>query len=68
MAQLISMLFNRLVEFIPMSSYFEGKGSQLLSFGDMCHVIKTKGMVFRYMWVYSKEDTMALTYRAVVTS
>ena len=33
-----------------------------------CHVIKTKGMVFRYTWVYSKEDTMAHTYRAVVTS
>ena len=35
--------------------------------GD-CHVIKKKGMVFRYMWVYSKEDTMAHTYRAVDTS
>ena len=33
-----------------------------------CHVIKTKGMVFRNMWVYSKEDTMAHTYRLVVTS
>ena len=33
-----------------------------------CRAIKTKGMVFRYMWVYSKEDTMAHTYRAVVTS
>ena len=26
-----------------------------------CHAIKTKGMVFRYTWVYSKEDTMAHT-------
>ena len=34
----------------------------------ICHVIKTKGMVFRYTWVYSKEDTMAHTYRSVVTS
>ena len=33
-----------------------------------CHAIKTKGMVFRYTWVYSKEDTMAHTYRAMVTS
>ena len=33
-----------------------------------CRVIKTKGMVFRYTWVYSKEDTMAHTRRAVVTS
>ena len=33
-----------------------------------CHTIKTKGMVFRFTWVYSKEDTMAHTYRAVVTS
>ena len=33
-----------------------------------CHAIKMKGMVFRYMWVYSKEDTMAHIYRAVVTS
>ena len=30
--------------------------------------MKTKGMVFRYTWVYSKEDTMAHTRRAVVTS
>ena len=29
---------------------------------------KTKGNVFRYMWVYAKEDTMAHTYRSVVTS
>ena len=27
-----------------------------------------KGMVFRYTWVYSKEDTMAHTRRAMVTS
>ena len=30
--------------------------------------MKTKGMVFRYTWVYSKEDTMAHTRRPVVTS
>ena len=30
--------------------------------------MKTKGMVFRYTWVYSKEDTMAHTCRPVVTS
>ena len=35
MAQLISMLLNRLVEFILKSSYFKTKGSQLLGFGDM---------------------------------
>ena len=28
----------------------------------------TKGMVFRYTWVYSKEDTMAHNRRLVVTS
>ena len=33
-----------------------------------CRAIKTKGMVFRYTWVYSKEDTMAHTHGAVVTS
>ena len=33
-----------------------------------CHVMMTKGMVFRYTWVYSKEDTMAHTRRPVVTS
>ena len=33
-----------------------------------CHAIKTKGMVFRNTWVYSKEDAMAHTYRPVVTS
>ena len=31
-------------------------------------MMKTKGMVFRYMWVYSKEDTMAHTRGLVVTS
>ena len=35
---------------------------------ENCRPIKTKGMVFRYTWIYSKEDTMAHTYRAVVTS
>ena len=33
-----------------------------------CRAMKTKGMVFRYMWVYSKEDTMAQIRRPVVTS
>ena len=33
-----------------------------------CRAMMTKGMVFRYMWVYSKEDTMAHTHRPVVTS
>ena len=33
-----------------------------------CRAIKMKGMVFRYTWVYSKEDTMAHTHRLVVTS
>ena len=33
-----------------------------------CRAIKTEGMVFRYTWVYSKEDIMAHTYRPVVTS
>ena len=33
-----------------------------------CRAMMTKGMVFRYMWVYSKEDTMAHTCRPVVTS
>ena len=26
----------------------------------------TKGIVFRYTWVYSKEDTMAHTHRLVL--
>ena len=34
----------------------------------ICHAIKMQGMVFRYTWVYSKEDTMAHTHRPVVTS
>ena len=38
-----------------------------IKFDKFCRVIKTKGMVFRYTWVYSKEDTMAHTYRPVVT-
>ena len=33
-----------------------------------CRAMKTKGTVFRYTWVYSKEDTMAHTCRLVVTS
>ena len=34
----------------------------------LCRAMITKGMVFRYTWVYSKEDTMAHTRRLVVTS
>ena len=34
----------------------------------ICRTMMMKGMVFRYMWVYSKEDTMAHTCRPVVTS
>ena len=33
-----------------------------------CRAMKTKGMVFRYTWVYSKKDTMAHTHRLVVIS
>ena len=33
-----------------------------------CRAMKTKGMVFRYTWVYSKDNTMAHTCRPVVTS
>ena len=33
-----------------------------------CRAMMTKGMVFRYTWVYSKEDTMAHTRRLMVTS
>ena len=40
----------------------------ILCFGNFCRAMKTKGMVFRYTWVYSKEDTMAHTRRPVVTS
>ena len=36
--------------------------------GTICRAIMTKGMVFRYTWVYSKEDTIAHTRRLVVTS
>ena len=35
---------------------------------SVCHAMMTKGMVFRYTWVYSKEDTMAHTRRLVVIS
>ena len=34
----------------------------------ICRAMKMKGMVFRYTWVYSKEDTMAHTRRPMVTS
>ena len=40
----------------------------LLCMWRTCRAMKTKGMVFRYTWVYSKEDTMAHTCRLVVTS
>ena len=33
-----------------------------------CRAIMMQGMVFRYTWVYSKEDTMAHTRRPVVSS
>ena len=36
--------------------------------GGGCHAMMTKGMVFRYTWVYSKKDTMAHTHRLVVIS
>ena len=36
--------------------------------GRYCRAMMTKGMVYRYTWVYSKEDTMAHTRRPVVTS
>ena len=39
-----------------------------LLFRGVCRVMKMKGMVFRYTWVYSKKDTMAHTCRLVVTS
>ena len=35
---------------------------------DYCRTIMMQGMVFRYTWVYSKEDIMAHTRRPVVTS
>ena len=41
---------------------------QTYPYFSVCHVIKMKGMVFRYTWVYSKEDTMAHTCRAMVAS
>ena len=43
-------------------------GPETLLVVGRCRAIKTKGMVFRYTWVYSKEDTMAHTRRAVVAS
>ena len=33
----------------------------LISYPKYCRAIMMKGMVFRYTWVYSKEDTMAHT-------
>ena len=33
-----------------------------------CRVMKMKAIVFRYTWVYSKEDTMAHTHGPVVSS
>ena len=43
-------------------------GQWVNGWGQVCHAMMTKGMVFRYMWVYSKEDTMAHTRRLMVTS
>ena len=34
---------------------------QVQMFKFFCRAMKTKGMVFRYTWVYSKEDTMVHT-------
>ena len=47
------------------TDHYQGRGH---SIRPPCHAMKTKGMVFRYTWVYSKEDTMAHTRRPVVTS
>ena len=38
------------------------------NFSAFFRAMKTKGMMFRYTWVYSKEDTMVHIRRAVVTS
>ena len=38
------------------------EGAGYVQVGVYCRAIKTKGMVFRYTWVYSKKDTMAHTY------
>ena len=43
------------------------KGLRII-WARFCRTMMTKGMVFRYTWVYSKEDTMAHTCRPVVTS
>ena len=61
---------------IDLSRYFRqlplDPGDSLIGYiidGDIyCCAMKTKGMVFRYMWVYSKNDTMAHTRRLVVIS
>ena len=45
-----------------------GHGLENVRCKQTCRAIKTKGMVFRYTWVYSKEDTMAHTRRPMVTS
>ena len=41
---------------------------RLTLLGSYCRAMKTKGMVFRYTWAYSKEDTLGHTRRPVVTS
>ena len=48
--------------------YYNDQVFEALLAHQCCRAIKTKGMVFRYTWVYSKEDTMAHTRRLVVTS
>ena len=52
----------RIQDFLPFSIF------KMVSFKEGCRTMKMKGMVFRYMWVYSKEDTMAHTRRPIVTS
>ena len=52
----------------PEISILKNKSKCFLKARVHCRVMKTKGMVFRYTWVYSKEDTMAHTRMPVVTS
>ena len=49
-------------------SYRMAGQSPLPASPSQCCMMMTKGMVFRYMWVYSKEDTMAHKRRPMVTS
>ena len=46
----------------------KGVASHLILQPYWCRAMMTKGMVFRYTWVYSKEDTKAHTCRLMVTS